>query len=463
MQKTMLATILIAATALLPVAAQTAPPVEADFMLGGIQINEPDQTAWAQTLAANGFNTMHITLYARQGIWNSDDLDVKPVDDGTVEKIRAAHAAGLRVALILRIDLDHAHPENRFLWHGLILPSPDHLDTWFNRYAAFVRQWADVCEREGVELLGLGSEMNAITATRPTDTLPGLEDFYLDAPQQSRRRAEVIAAADRVPAELIRAPGDASAVDNLRVFTTDRDQALYDWAEAVTFGHGEFTQAQRLEKINQRRAALLSRWQALIAEVRSRYSGQLTYAANFDSYMDVGFWPSLDVMGINAYFPLRDPAEPADDAMLAAAWDGVLTEIEADQAAMGVAGMPVVFTELGYTRRAGTTTAPWAYQGFDLVGESKTLMVWETRPMDPNERVRAMSALHRVNQQHDGLLAGLLYWKLTSKDYHAEGEAFSLLLQDDPEHPEADPLQAALLKFVESTDSTPRDQETDAP
>ncbi|MEM6853728.1 MAG: hypothetical protein AAF593_04895 [Planctomycetota bacterium] len=424
------------------------------FMLGGIQINEPDQAVWAQHLADNGFNTMHITVYARQGVWHADDLQVKPVDDGTIQKIRAAHAAGLRVALILRIDLDHAHPENRFLWHGLVLPSPDHLDAWFERYAGFVLQWAEVCAAEGVELLGLGSEMNAITATRPVEKLPSLERYYLDTVQQTRRRQALLDSAQTVPNELIRAPGDAAPVDNLRVFMNDRDQALYDWAEAVTFSGQGLSLEQRIEKINHRRATLLERWHGMIAEVRSRYAGRLTYAANFDSYMDVGFWPALDVMGINAYFPLRDPAEPADVATLAEAWDEVFTDIESHQVAMGVPGMPVVFTELGYTQRAGTTTAPWAWQGFDLVGESKTLMVWETLPMDPGERVRAMTALRQTNDQHDGLLTGLLYWKLTSKDYHAAGESFSLLLQDQPDHPEADPLQAVLLEFIESTSET---------
>lgn len=454
--------ILIAAALHLPAAAVTPPPDASGFMLGGIQINEPDQAAWTQTLEANGFNTMQITVYARQHVWHSADLRVKPVDQGTIEKIRAAHDAGLRVALILRIDLDHAYPENRFLWHGLVLPSPDHLHPWFDRYAEFVHQWADVCEREGVELLGLGSEMNAITATRPVDALPGLERYYLNAPQQTRLRLEMLDSAHEVPGELIRAPGDASPVDNLRVFMNDRDQALQDWAEAVTFGGRDLTLAQRLEKINHRHGELLSRWRGLIGEVRSRYAGRLTYAANFDSYAHVGFWPQLDVMGINAYFPLRDPVEPSDVDTLAAAWNQVFVDIETDQAQMGVPGMAVVFTELGYTQRAGTTTAPWAYQGFDLVGKSKTLMVWETRPIDPGERVRAMAALRQVNQQHDGLLAGLLYWKLTSKDYHAEGEAFSLLLRDRPDHPEADPLQAVLLEFVDPTDNTQHDKTPNA-
>lgn len=425
------------------------------FLLGGIQINEPDQAAWADTLGGNGFNTMQVTVYARQPRWDSADLVVKPLDEGTVQKIRAARAAGLEVVLILRLDVDHAYPENRFLWHGLVLPStPEKIDAWFERYAEFVLQWADVAEREGVTMLGLGSEMNAITATRTVDKLPGLERYYLNEKQQTRRRELLLSQAHLIPPELIRAPGDASPVENLRAFMEARDRALYDWAEAVTFGGRGFTLEQRIGRINARRALMLTHWQHLITAVRQRYSGQLTYAANFDNYMDIAFWDRLDVMGINAYFPLREPGEDASIEAFTAAWGVVFDDIEATQAELNVPGA-VVFTELGYTRRAGGTTAPWAWEGFELVGKDKTLMVWETLPFDPAERVRAMAALAQVNQNRGGPLAGLLYWKLTSKPYHAEGEPFSLLLQESAGHPDADPLQAALLKFLD----TPADRE----
>ncbi|MEL7087512.1 MAG: hypothetical protein AAGL98_03580, partial [Planctomycetota bacterium] len=36
------------------------------FMLGGIQVNESDQAAWAELLHARGYNTLQVTVYARQ-------------------------------------------------------------------------------------------------------------------------------------------------------------------------------------------------------------------------------------------------------------------------------------------------------------------------------------------------------------------------------------------------------------
>lgn len=427
-------------------------------MLGGIQVNESDQAAWARTMTHHGFNTLQITVYARQPQWNSDRLLVKPVDDGTVQKIRAARAAGLDVALILRLETDHAYPENRFLWHGLISPAPGNLDAWFTRYRQFVVQWAEIAEREGVALLGLGSEMNAIAATRPIDTLPNLERFYLDTAQQERRRELLLSQADTIPPELIRAPGDASPVDNLRAFMQARDRALHDWAEEVTFAGRGLSDEERVILINVRRAQLLKRWERMIADVRGVYGGRLTYAANFDNYMDVAFWPSLDVMGINAYFPLRSPSEEPTLEVLADGWDGVFQDIEDTQADLGVGPMPVVFTELGYTRRAGCTTAPWAWQGFELVGEDNTLTVWETLPLDPAERVRAMRALWRVNRDRNGPLAGLLYWKLTATPHHAEIEPFALFLprETSPAGGEVDPLHLVLLRFLSTPAEAPQ-------
>src|SRR5439155_10528972 len=46
-----------------------------------------------------------------------------------------------------------------------------------------------------------------------------------------------------------------------------------------------------------------TRWRALIAEVRTHFSGELTYAANYDEFQRITFWDALDYIGIDAYFP----------------------------------------------------------------------------------------------------------------------------------------------------------------
>ncbi|MFK7991793.1 MAG: hypothetical protein AB8I08_37595, partial [Sandaracinaceae bacterium] len=47
-------------------------------------------------------------------------------------------------------------------------------------------------------------------------------------------------------------------------------------------------------------------WQALIQDVRAIFDGYLTYSANWDEAEDVLFWDQLDLIGINAFYPLHD-------------------------------------------------------------------------------------------------------------------------------------------------------------
>ena len=47
---------------------------EEPFLLGGIQVNEPDHERWVATLEQVGMNTVAVTVYAHQGDWASDHL-----------------------------------------------------------------------------------------------------------------------------------------------------------------------------------------------------------------------------------------------------------------------------------------------------------------------------------------------------------------------------------------------------
>ena len=212
-----------------------APARADDFLIGGIQINEDDQDAWSAALVDAGYNTLHVTTYAIQGDWDSDDLHVDPVDEGTIKKIRAARAAGLNVALVLRLHTDHAHERNRFLWHGLVWPrDAATLDRWFAKYRAYILQWSKVAEEEGVTLLGIGSEMNALAATVPVrhpgagKLLPGSGA----AGQGHRRHRRGLAHDSRG----VRAgPGRRAPAENLRSFASLKTEHLARWAAAVSF------------------------------------------------------------------------------------------------------------------------------------------------------------------------------------------------------------------------------------
>ena len=110
-------------------------------------------------------------------------------------------------------------------------------------------------------------------------------------------------------------------------------------------------------------AALAADWGTLIADVRQRYGGPLTYAASHapsagvGGYAEVPFWNDLDFIGINAYFPLANRL--ISHVQLADAWNGWLDEIDRWRESRKL-DLPVIFTELGYRSAASAATEPRA-------------------------------------------------------------------------------------------------------
>jgi len=101
-------------------------------------------------------------------------------------------------------------------------------------------------------------------------------------------------------------------------------------------------------------------WRRIIAKVRERYSGTLTYAANWTDYTRVPFWDDLDAIGVQAYFPLTDKPGLPDQVDLELAWTRWLNELAAFSRSEG---KPVVLAELGYTRSANAASRPWESRG----------------------------------------------------------------------------------------------------
>ena len=140
------------------------------FYLGGIQVNEPDHKAWAKALKRNSLNTVAVTVYAKQGDWNTSNLWFNKEEKAVVSEIKAAKKEGLEVILILRVALDHKFEKNKFLWHGMIMPtSKTELEQWFIKYEKFVTKWAKLAEELNVDVFGIGSETVSYThLTLPT-------------------------------------------------------------------------------------------------------------------------------------------------------------------------------------------------------------------------------------------------------------------------------------------------------
>ena len=190
-----------------------------------------------------------------------------------------------------------------------------------------------------------------------------------------------------------------------------------------------------IKKINERRAFVLKEWYQLIATIRKSYSGQMTYAANFDNYNNIAFWDKLDFIGINAYFKLRNDKSAQTDnekyEEISNSWNKIFSDIQTFQSANNIE-KPVIFTELGYTYKEDCTIFPWQGHGFSIINTSdeKELIVWSQQPDSEVERTMAIKALRETNEQYN-LLQGILYWKLSTYEEHKKYEPFVLILNKD--------------------------------
>jgi hypothetical protein len=99
-------------------------------------------------------------------------------------------------------------------------------------------------------------------------------------------------------------------------------------------------------------------WRNLVTDIRDRYRGQLTYAANwYREYSDIAFWPDLDFVGVQAYFPLSDTPEVSESDLRL----GWTPHIEALAAISRDTGKPIFFTEIGYRSVRESPVEPWRW------------------------------------------------------------------------------------------------------
>ena len=424
-------------------------PGPAMFYIGGIQVNEPSLDHWVDTLCAVGLNTVSVTVYARQGDWDTDHLWFNEREPSVVDEIRAAKSRGLNVVLILRVALDHAYPRNGFLWHGMIMPRSNELiHSWFDKYTAFAVKWARIAETEGVDVLGIGSEMKALAATLPMTRYGNLKNYYGFYWYHKLQRRRALEFSEIIENKQPWMP-NFHAYRSLDEYLDARFRRNVEWARQVYLRD----EPHVLHRINRRRGMIQDQWIHLIEQVRAVYRGTLTYAANFDNYHAVGFWQRLDLVGINAYFPLRrDINAELDSAqrlsVFRASWKRIFAEIRDFMEQHDLAGTPVLFTELGYTRRKGSTVEPWSHAGYSIVGREwgDQLVIWNEQPLDREERRLALRALGDVHREQASSLIGLLYWKLSTVESHEQIEPFVLHIGPDSR----DRLQQALLDFIPS-------------
>ncbi|MHC4219675.1 MAG: glycoside hydrolase family 113 [Planctomycetota bacterium] len=143
-------------------------------------------------------------------------------------------------------------------------------------------------------------------------------------------------------------------------------------------------------------------WRRIIASVRGRFEGHITYAANWTHYEQVPFWDALDVIGIQGYFPLAEqPGLPDPDA-LRQAWTSRLDQVAAFARQHD---RKVVLSELGYTRSDQAAVRPWDdREGGEHADETQARCL-----------TAALEALER-----DEVVVGAFLWKWFAGPTHRE-------------------------------------------
>jgi len=112
-------------------------------------------------------------------------------------------------------------------------------------------------------------------------------------------------------------------------------------------------------------------WRGLIKEVRKRYSGKITYASNWDNYMNISWWDAVDYIGIDSYFPLAEGDSPTVEKMKEG-WVPLKKKLEAFSRKWDKS---ILFTEYGFQSVKGGAGRHWevdkAIENADMEVQSK--------------------------------------------------------------------------------------------
>ncbi|AKF07778.1 glycoside hydrolase family 113 [Sandaracinus amylolyticus] len=136
-------------------------------------------------------------------------------------------------------------------------------------------------------------------------------------------------------------------------------------------------------------------WWDFIDDVREVFPGLLTYSANWDEAEDVLFWDRLDLVGINAFYPLASHA----NATFAEYEEGARRAAEGVERVASVLDMPVLFVEVGYTTRRDAAVEPWLWPD-DMTDVA----------ISEHEQARALEASFRAFVPHEWF-SGFLVWR----------------------------------------------------
>lgn len=163
-------------------------------------------------------------------------------------------------------------------------------------------------------------------------------------------------------------------------------------------------------------------WRSLISKVRKEFSGELTYAANWDNYNNILFWDQLDYIAIDAYFPLKNKVLPSSEE-LEKAWGKHNSSMKSISTRYK---KKVIFTEYGYRSTDTTAYQQWLIEG--RIKDEKVNLLAQTN---------AYQGLFNAVWNEDWFAGGFL-WKwycepeaggLKNSDYTPQGKPVLELIE----------------------------------
>lgn len=136
------------------------------------------------------------------------------------------------------------------------------------------------------------------------------------------------------------------------------------------------------------------RFKKLIAGVRQRFGGVLTYSANWDEAGEVVFWDQLDLISVNGFTPIARTTRPDHKELLQGA-RAMLAGF--DRLAMSWE-RPVLLHEVGYKAITDNAREPWLWPD-----PAKQMAV------DQASQQRSYRALVQAVQEYPRIV-GVLFW-----------------------------------------------------
>ena len=101
-------------------------------------------------------------------------------------------------------------------------------------------------------------------------------------------------------------------------------------------------------------------WRAIVAAVRARYHGPLTYASNMTEERAIQWWDAVDDIGVDAYYALADSPNASAEALQHAWQDRGYLDLLQGLAQKYV--RPVILTEIGYRSTSACAQKPWEWE-----------------------------------------------------------------------------------------------------